>query len=127
MLPGNKLQTIYRGGQGQWAWAAHRVTGAMVFLFLLAHIVDTALVGFGPDVYNRVVGVYHNPIVGLMEIGLAGAVLFHALNGIRIMVIDFFPKTSDHQREMFAVVVGLFMILFAAAVFFMGRNIIEHL
>jgi succinate dehydrogenase / fumarate reductase cytochrome b subunit len=98
----------------------------MVFLFLLAHILDTALVGFGPKLYNRVVGVYHNPIVGLMEIGLAGAVLFHALNGIRIIIIDFFPKASDRQRELFAVVVGVFMVLFGAAFYFMGREVIKN-
>ena len=65
-----KVGSVYRGGQGQWSWALHRITGVAVFLFLLAHIVDTALVGFGPALYNRVVHVYHNPIVRLMEIGL---------------------------------------------------------
>ena len=125
--PGSKVQTIYRGGQGQWAWALHRITGVLVFLFLMAHIIDTALVGFGPKLYNRVIGVYHNPVIRLMEIGLAGAVLFHALNGLRIMAVDFFPKASDRQRELFAVVVGLFLILFAPAVFFMGREFVKSL
>ena len=127
MKTAQKLGTVYKGGQGQWAWAAHRVTGVMVFLFLMAHIVDTALVGFGPKLYNRVVGVYHNPIIRLLEIGLAGAVLFHALNGLRIMAIDFFPKASDRQKELFGVVIGLFMILFAPALFFMGREFIKSL
>ena len=52
-----RVGTVYRGGTGQWSWAFHRITGVAVFLFLLAHIVDTALVGFGPDLYNRVVQV----------------------------------------------------------------------
>lgn len=123
----DKVGTIYKGGQGQWAWAAHRITGGLVFLFLMAHIIDTALVGFGPKLYNRVVGVYHNPLIRLMEIGLAGAVLFHALNGLRIMAIDFIPRASDRQRELFAVVIGLFMVLFAPALFFMGRDLINSL
>jgi succinate dehydrogenase / fumarate reductase cytochrome b subunit len=123
----DRVGTIYKGGQGQWAWAAHRITGILVFLFLMAHILDTALVGFGPKLYNRVVSVYHNPIIRLMEIGLAGAVLFHALNGVRIMILDFFPKSSDKQREMFGIVVGLFVVLFTPAVFFMGRELIRSL
>ena len=123
----DRVGTIYKGGQGQWAWAAHRITGILVFLFLLAHILDTALVGFGPKLYNRVVGVYHNPVIRLMEIGLAGAVLFHALNGIRIMVIDFVPKASDKQKELFGIVLGLFIVLFTPAVFFMGRELINSL
>ncbi|MCL5005257.1 MAG: hypothetical protein M1404_01880, partial [Acidobacteria bacterium] len=37
----------YRGHEGQWAWLFHRITGIGVFLFLLAHIVDTAMIGGG--------------------------------------------------------------------------------
>jgi succinate dehydrogenase cytochrome b subunit len=106
-----KVGTVYRGGQGQWSWALHRITGVAVFLFLLAHIVDTALVGFGPDLYNRVVHVYHNPIIRLMEIALAMMVLFHALNGLRIMAIDFIPGAAKRHKELFGVVVGLYLIL----------------
>ena len=122
-----KVGTVYRGGQGQWSWALHRITGVAVFLFLLAHIVDTALVGFGPDLYNRVVSVYHNPIVRLMEIGLAMMVLFHALNGLRIIAIDFIPKAADRHKELFGVVVGLYMILAVPALYFMGRGFVRSL
>jgi succinate dehydrogenase / fumarate reductase, cytochrome b subunit len=122
-----KLGTLYRGGQGQWSWALHRITGVAIFLFLLAHIVDTALVGFGPELYNRVIAVYHNPIVCLMEISLALLILFHALNGLRIMVIDFVPKAADKQREIFGVVMGLFIVLAVPALYFMGRGFIRSL
>ena len=122
-----KLGTVYRGGQGQWSWALHRITGVAIFLFLLAHIIDTALVGFGPEVYNRVIAVYHNPIVRLMEIALALLVLFHALNGLRIIVIDFVPKAADRHKELFGVVVGLFMMLAVPALYFMGRGFIRSL
>jgi succinate dehydrogenase / fumarate reductase cytochrome b subunit len=57
----------------------HRVT---LFFFLFAHVVDTAMVRVSPEVYNTAVETYKNPVVGLMEVGLVGAVLFHALNGI---------------------------------------------
>jgi succinate dehydrogenase / fumarate reductase cytochrome b subunit len=122
-----RIGVVYRGGTGQWAWALHRITGVAVFLFLLAHIVDTALVGFGPDLYNRVVSVYHNPIVRLMEIGLALMVLFHALNGLRIIVIDFVPKAAGRHKELFGVVVGLYMILAVPALYFMGRGFFQSL
>jgi len=51
--------TLYKGNpEGQWAWIAHRVTGVAIILFLFAHIVDTAVIGWGPEAYNRVVAVY---------------------------------------------------------------------
>ena len=45
---------------------------------------QTKTVSLSPEVYNEVVGSYKTPLVGLMEIGLVAAVLFHAFNGVRI-------------------------------------------
>lgn len=122
-----RVGTVYRGGQGQWSWALHRITGVTVILFLFAHIADTALVGFGPDLYNRVIAVYHNPIIRLMEMGLAAAVLFHALNGLRIIVIDFWPRAADWHRQLFGIVVGLYIVLIVPAMYFMGRAFVRSL
>ena len=46
---------LYRGREGQWSWVAHRVTGVIIILFLFAHVVDTAVVGWGPNAYNKVI------------------------------------------------------------------------
>src|SRR6478736_1206822 len=69
--------TLYRGGPGMWSWVAHRITGLLTFFFLFAHVLDTALVRVSPESYDRVIDIYKNPIVNVMEIGLDGAVLFH--------------------------------------------------
>jgi succinate dehydrogenase / fumarate reductase cytochrome b subunit len=53
--------TVYKGRVGQWSWIFHRVTGVGVLLFLFAHIIDTLLVGFGPEVYNKVIAIYRHP------------------------------------------------------------------
>jgi succinate dehydrogenase / fumarate reductase cytochrome b subunit len=47
-----------------------------------------------------------------MEVGLVGAVLFHALNGIRIILIDFWDKGPRYQRHMTYGVVGIAAVLF---------------
>ena len=122
-----RIGTIYKGGQGQWSWALHRITGVAVILFLFAHIADTALVGWGPEFYERVVGVYHAPAIRLMEIGLAAAVLFHALNGLRIIIIDFWPRAADYHRQLFGVVMGLYIVLIVPAIYFMGRGLIREI
>ena len=101
--------TRYRGGAGMWSWILHRVTGVGVMLFLAAHIADTALVIWGPDVYNRVIAFYRLPLFKVAEIFLFGAVLFHAFNGIRIVLIDFRPEWSIWQRQFFYVVLALFV------------------
>ena len=120
-----EIGSLYRGQEGQWTWILHRITGVGVLLFLFAHIVDTALVAWGPDAYNRVVGVYHHPIVQIMELGLVGAVIFHALNGMRIMIIDFWPATSAHNRRLIIGTYGLFFAAMAPITWLMGRRILE--
>jgi succinate dehydrogenase / fumarate reductase, cytochrome b subunit len=102
--------SLYKGREGQWSWIAHRVTGVAIILFLFAHVVDTALVGWGPNAYNRVVSVYHNPFIRLLELGLVAAVIFHALNGVRIMIIDFWPRANDYNRQLIYTTVGIFVL-----------------
>lgn len=104
------------------AWVLHRVTGIAIFLFLLAHIVDTAVVGFGSELYDRVVGVYRNPLVRALEIGLAGTIIFHAINGVKVMILDFWPRASDRHRELFWGVLALSAVLLVPVLFFMGRE-----
>lgn len=114
-MPKAPAGTLYRGREGMWSWVAHRVTGVLVFFFLFAHVLDTALVRVSPDSYNRVIDTYKTPIVNLMEVGLVAAVLFHALNGLRVMAIDFWSKGTRYQRPMLYAVVALFIILMAGA------------
>jgi len=120
------LGTVYRGGQGQWSWALHRITGVGVIFFLFVHIADTALVALGPELYDRVIESYHNPVVKAFEIGLAAMVLFHALNGLRIILIDFFPRLADYHRQLFGIVVGLYIALFVPTLYFMGRSLLKE-
>ena len=122
-----RVGTYYRGGQGQWSWALHRITGVAVIAFLFVHILDTSLVAVGPDKYNEIVKAYHNPIIRLLEIGLAAAVLFHALNGLRIILIDFFPRLADYHKHLFRIVVGLYIMLIVPALYFMGRGFVRSL
>ena len=83
---------IYRGDPGMWSWVLHRITGATIFFFLFIHVLDTALVRVSPQAYDEVISTYKTPIVGVMELGLVAAVLYHALNGVRVILIDFWRR-----------------------------------
>ena len=110
-VPTAPAGTLYRGREGMWSWVAHRVTGVLIFFFLFAHVMDTALVRVSPDTYDRVIDTYKNPIVNLMEVGLVAAVLYHALNGLRIMAIDFWEKGPRYQRQMLFAEITLWVVL----------------
>ncbi|HEY7477336.1 MAG TPA: succinate dehydrogenase, cytochrome b556 subunit [Actinomycetota bacterium] len=118
---------IYKGHEGQWSWLAHRVTGVAIILFLFAHVIDTAVVGWGPEAYNRVASVYHNPIVRLLELGLVAAVLYHSINGTKILLIDFFPGLVKHIRGLGIATAVLFVAAMIPITYIMGKGIVELL
>ncbi len=98
-------QVVYKGKTGQWAFVTHRVTGFLVFMFLLLHIVDVSLVNIDADLYDEVHELYGNIVLRLFEVGLLFALVFHALNGLRIVVLDFFPGAIARERNMTVMVV----------------------
>ena len=105
--------TLYRGNEGMWSWVLHRITGVAIFFFLLVHVLDTALIRLSPEAYNAVIGTYKNPIMGLGEVALVAAIAYHAYNGIRIILIDFWSKGPKYQRAMFWIVIVLWAIAIA--------------
>ncbi|MGH8889559.1 MAG: succinate dehydrogenase, cytochrome b556 subunit [Acidothermaceae bacterium] len=77
-----------RAEVNRWAFYLHRITGFLVFGFLALHIVDVSLFSFSHSVYNNVHTLYSTPVMRLFECGLVFAVLFHTLNGLRLLVVD---------------------------------------
>jgi succinate dehydrogenase / fumarate reductase cytochrome b subunit len=117
--------TVYRGGQGMWTWVLHRITGVGVFFFLLVHVLDTALVRVSPEAYDLVIASYKTPIVNLLEVGLVGAVLYHALNGLRIILIDLWAKGPRYQRQMTWAIATVWVVLMVPGTFFMLKHTFE--
>jgi succinate dehydrogenase / fumarate reductase cytochrome b subunit len=113
----------YRGREGYWAWLLHRVSGVAIVLFLFLHVLDTSLIGFGPAAYESFVFLYRIPVFRVLEVALAGAVLYHGINGIRIIVIDFVDKSTRIQRQLWYLVWASFIILFLPAAFIMLKPV----
>ena len=112
-LPKAPVGTVYRGHEGMWSWVLHRITGVGIYFFLLVHIMDQALVRISPEAYNAVIAQYKNPIMGLGELALVGAIGYHALNGLRIILIDFWQVGTKYHRLMFYGVIAMWIVLMA--------------
>ncbi len=113
-MPTMPAGTLYRGRVGMWSWVLHRISGVGIFFFLLVHILDTALVRVSPEAYNVVIESYKTPIIGVAELGLVGAILFHGLNGLRVIAVDFWSKGTKYQAIMFWAVMVITVGLVAA-------------
>jgi succinate dehydrogenase / fumarate reductase cytochrome b subunit len=93
--PGSKI--VYRGRSGQWA-------------FLLLHIVDVSMINIDPELYDELHQLYGNVLLRLFEVGLLFALLYHSLNGLRIVAVDFFPGVIRNERKLFAGVLALTLL-----------------
>jgi len=102
---------VYRGGTGQWTWLAHRVSGVAVVYFLTLHIFETLQLARGAEAYNEATAVYHAPWFRPFEFLLVMAVVYHAFNGLRVMLFDYFPSTTRYRKSIFWIGVGAFVIL----------------
>jgi succinate dehydrogenase / fumarate reductase cytochrome b subunit len=103
----------YRGREGQIAWMLHRITGVAVFLFLALHIADIFLMAFGSEVFNSLLFFYHQFIFKLgIVFGLYPGVLYHGLNGMRVVIIDFWPDLGKKQAMLWQGQMLIFAVVY---------------
>jgi len=126
-----KLATLkeagrYRGGIGQLSWLLHRVTGVGILIFLIIHVIDTFFVVFNPALYDHTVAIYGGVFNGqyywplrwafrVSELGLMACVVFHAVNGVRVVLFDFWNDGCKYQKESFTAVLLVFLALMLPA------------
>lgn len=90
----------YKGNAGMWTWLLHRVTGLGILAFLIIHVADTAIVVYNPEFYDHTLNIYRSPLFRVAELAIFFAVIYHALNGLRIIIQDFYPLAMMHQRRL---------------------------
>lgn len=93
------LKLSYRGGEGMVAWAFHRISGVAIWAFILLHVIDIWLSNVNATLYDDVLQIYASPAGRVGEMLLGAALLYHALNGLRIIVMDFWPPLTQFHRQ----------------------------
>lgn len=100
----------YRISWAELAWLGHRLSGIGVLVYLFLHIVENATLAFGPEVYDFTQTLFRNLPVRLGEILLMAALVYHSLNGLRVIVMDFWPRTTLWYRPLTYGVIGATVI-----------------
>ena len=90
----------------------HRLTGLGVFLFLAIHLLHIWLVSLGPEPFNTITAIFHHPVARFFHLFLFFSVLFHALNGVRMTLLDFLPGLTRYQRHSIYVTAALLALIF---------------
>ena len=102
---------MYRGREGQWAFILHRISGIAIALYLMLHVVNISLSMFGPDVANAAMAIFHIAIFRVGLIFVMAGVVYHALNGLRIIIMDFTGWGVKYQAQLWYGVLALTTII----------------
>ena len=106
----------YRGQGPMLTFILHRIGGLGMAIFITMHILASFLGGKTGVFLNTM---YEN---WLFQIFIFFCVLFHAINGLRITIVDLFPRLLPHEREAIWVEWAVFIPLFAIAVWVIIRT-----
>ena len=73
---------------GWWAWFLQRLTGVALVGYLFLHILVISTVQAGQDAFDSVLIVLQKPFFVVLDLFLIAAVVYHALNGVRVILFD---------------------------------------
>ncbi len=100
----------YKGKGPMLTFVLHRVGGLGIVTFVATHMLASYLGGQAGILLNSI---YEH---WAFQIFIFFCALFHAINGLRIVILDLWPKLIEHQREAIWVEWAVFLPIYAIAV-----------
>ena len=85
-------------GTGMWAWILFRISGLVLVFYLFVHVwvISQGRVG-GAASLNNLFKFFDRPLLVFLDLMLVSAVLYHALNGVRIVLMDLGIGIRQHK------------------------------
>ena len=113
----------YKGGGPMLAWILHRISGLSIIIFVALHIIASFLtqqLGSGLGISVNII--YQSIYFQLYIIFCA---LFHGVNGLRIIILDIWPRLIRYQKESTWLEWFVILPLYALTAFIMIRRFLE--
>ncbi len=98
---------MYKGREGQWAFLLHRISGLAILVYLLLHVFSIGSMIFGEPFYMKIHNTYDFVLFRLGLVAVVAAVVYHAFNGLRIILMDFTSIGVSVQRQAWYGVLGI--------------------
>ena len=109
-----RTETLDRSRGGMWPWLGQRVTAVLVLVTIMLHLVLTHYIAIGQLSFDNIGDRLAGGAVLVNDIVLLVAVVYHALNGLRMVVLDWGLASSGGRRVFDAVLwlVGILSIVY---------------
>lgn len=92
-----------------------RITGLALVVYLFMHIWVIGSALGGPEAFDARLALVQGPLFTIFETLLLGAVIFHTLDGIRLLVVHYFRMTEYRKSLFYAVLVTGAILLLGGA------------
>jgi succinate dehydrogenase / fumarate reductase, cytochrome b subunit len=116
----------YRGGENHWSWALHRLTGLGLVLFMALHIFGMGMIAFNPTLHDQMIELYKTPLFSVGELGLAFALVFHAINGTRVAILELKPELWKDQKKATRLSIIITLVIALPMIAIMAYKSISH-
>lgn len=101
---------------GFFSFVLRRVSGMALVLYLLLHIWVIGSALSGPEAFDTRLNVVQTPVFKVLEIALLAAVVYHAFDGVRLLLVNWFKITDKRKNMFYAVFVVSALMVIAGGV-----------
>lgn len=112
----------YKGGGPMLAWLLHRISGIGMVLFIGSHVVASFFTQQMGSSWAININIVYESV--FFQLFIYFAVLFHALNGLRIIILDLWPRMITYQKEMTWLQWLIFIPVYGLTIFIMLQRFI---
>ena len=116
----------YTKDRGSVAWVLHRITGLGLTAYIYVHIYALTSLTQGPQAFDNEMKLFQTPVFHVLEWLLFSLVVYHSLNGVRIVIVNWANGAAYHKK-LLAVVYGLGVVLFIGMGILMFREPIANM
>jgi succinate dehydrogenase / fumarate reductase cytochrome b subunit len=95
---------------GFFSFFLRRFTGVALVLYLFTHMWVIGSAIQGPEVFDSRLNLVQTPFFKLAEIALLAAVVYHAFDGIRLIIVHYF-KVTEYRKSLFYAAFAIAAIL----------------
>ena len=96
----------YKVHLGTAAWLFHRISGLALIFYMTLHVWVVHHLAISPEKFNEMMLLLAHPVFKFAEVGLLAAVMFHSLNGIRVILVEY-TWGNKYQKELFGLCFGI--------------------
>lgn len=101
----------YKGQAPMLTFVLHRIGGVGMAVLITVHLLASFV---GGEIGKNANSIYEN---WFFQVVVFFCVLFHAINGLRITILDLWPQLIEHYREAMWVQWTVFLVVYGFSVF----------